>query len=483
MVSQLIYLEDEIKREKWMMDRGTKIEEIILHVGLHKTGTTSIQQTLFLDENKKLLEEQDYMYIKSWSENHSIPIYSVFCDYPESYHINIGYGYRIEEIREINQNYLRLFEREITERQQTKLILSGEDISVLSLTNLIALKEYLVSIFTKQIKIKVIIYVRDPQSWSVSAIQEIIKNEGTYQITLEKINDELKNFFRNRLEKFERVFGKESVYIYSFEEAIKHEFGPVGHFLSMVGFKHEQISKFNIIRSNERVSLVTGEILSYINEKIPMIINGKLNEKRSNGDFVPLLNIAGPKFDIPDNDKKKLFESCREDVEWLKDNFEIDYSDIEVAETDQLIYEFDEKIIEGIKESFFNISLPLKEVMIEFLQEKLQNNVNHQNNVLLRELLDEFITSHREQTRVEQLIKNLGIKENIDPAEIYQEVALFMEYHNQISSAKVLMEKAFEYKPNNRFIQEKCNEYNELLKKVKKKKWLSLEKLSKFWKL
>lgn len=61
------------------------------------------------------------------------------------------------------------------------------------------------------------------------------------------------------------------------------------------------------------------------------------------------------------------------------------------------------------------------------------------------------------------LRKRLGIKDNIQSAEIYIDIALFIESHGQIESAKFLMDKALELRPNGPFIQEKCKGYNELI--------------------
>jgi hypothetical protein len=89
------------------------ISEIFLHIGLHKTATTSIQKTLFLKKNSKLLEAHGYFYPKHWPDNHSIPLYSIFCDFPEKYHINIKKGYSINEIKKVNEAYLESLEQEI----------------------------------------------------------------------------------------------------------------------------------------------------------------------------------------------------------------------------------------------------------------------------------------------------------------------------------------------------------------------------------
>ncbi|MGZ7160613.1 MAG: hypothetical protein ACXVHR_09070, partial [Methanobacterium sp.] len=136
-----------------MVVKAKKMNEVILHVGLHKTGTSSIQETLFSEINNKLLEKKDYLYPKSWYLNHSIPIYSAFCDDPEGYYENSRKGYSIAEIKNINERYLEGLETELTEREQTKLIISGEDISMLSLVNLHALKTYLMSLSINDVTI------------------------------------------------------------------------------------------------------------------------------------------------------------------------------------------------------------------------------------------------------------------------------------------------------------------------------------------
>ena len=89
------------------------ISEIFLHVGLHKTASSSIQDTLFSKKNSKFLEENDYLYPKHWPANHSIPLYSNFCDHPEKYHINIKKGYGMEETKKANEAYLQSIEKEI----------------------------------------------------------------------------------------------------------------------------------------------------------------------------------------------------------------------------------------------------------------------------------------------------------------------------------------------------------------------------------
>src|SRR3989304_5556670 len=312
-----------------------EVSEIILHVGLHKTGTSSIQETLFLNENNKILKNHGFLYPKNWVPNHSIPVYSAFCDNPEKYHANIKLGYNLSEIEEINKNYLIKLEKEIKENKLSKLIISGEDISLLK----------------------------------------------------------IKNFFKNDISKFSQVFGEKSINIFSFEDVIKHEFGPVGHFLSIVGFENEIIKEFNIVRSNESISLIGGDMLSFINERASMFVDGKLNKNRTNGDFLFFLKINGIKYDISYNDKLKLLENSQEDVKWLKENWGIDYSNITI-EQKELYYEFTEKIINDIKEIYPELSITLKGLLIEYLENKLATNPN------LLKLLNGFKILYQEDLKI-----------------------------------------------------------------------------------
>jgi hypothetical protein len=375
-----------------MVLKAKKMNEVILHVGLHKTGTSSIQETLFSEINNKLLEEKDYLYPISWYSNHSIPIYSAFCDDPEGYYENSRKGYSIAEIKNINERYLEGLETELTEREQSKLIISGEDISLLSVVNLNALKTYLMSLSINDVTIKVMIYVRNPVPWSISAIQEKIKGGQTYQYAFQYMLTNVENIFTETIDKFVQVFGKGNINVYSFEEAVAHKYGLVGHFLSSLGFIDSEISKFYAIRANESISQIAVDLLSFINEQVPIMKDGKLHEKRTDGDIIALLDIRGPKFDIPFSDKKKLFESSQEDIKWLKEHYGIDYSNLIAPETNNINYEFTEETIRDIKMAYFStwLSPTLRSMVIDFLQQQLKANLNENSKLMLNTLLDEL---------------------------------------------------------------------------------------------
>ena len=105
-----------------------------LHVGLHKTASTSFQ--LACAEQKDLLNQAGIAYPvftceeanQSYIVNHSIPLYSLFSSSPESYHINIRWG--IRDIEGCKASYSRQLSKALDESES--IILSGEDVSLLS---------------------------------------------------------------------------------------------------------------------------------------------------------------------------------------------------------------------------------------------------------------------------------------------------------------------------------------------------------------
>ena len=355
----LIYFIDKQKR---------MISEIFLHVGLHKTATTSIQKTLSFYNNKKFLENNNYIYPTCWPVNHSIPLYSTFCDHPEKYHINIKKGYEINKIKKVNKEYLDELEDEINNTSYSKLIISGEDISLLTINNLLNLKNYFLSTFGEQIKFNVMIFVRNPVLRAVSEIQEFIKNGLTEQTAIKYALKVGGSVFQNRIEKFIKIFGINSVKVHSFEEAIKHEFGPVGYFLSLLNITNDEITKFSYKKDNEGLSIFGAKFLSYVNEKIPPIVNGKRNENRYPTDIAPIFNICGSKYNISSNHKKTIFENSRSDIHWLRKNFGINYS-FPILNECQNNFEITDEIIYDIKNTSPILSDQFKILLIEFIQE------------------------------------------------------------------------------------------------------------------
>ncbi|MDP5254326.1 MULTISPECIES: glycosyltransferase family 2 protein [unclassified Vibrio] len=242
------------------------MKRLILHVGLHKTATSSIQQTLA--GNAKALSQQHWFYPIFYRHdqaiiNHSIPFYSLYCSQPEHYHINIKNGdSRI--IDDANRDYQQQIEQLLN--METNIILSGEDISMLPQKALQALKENIVS---KGFDLTVFCSVRKPYRFTCSELQERIKsaNGRLDNLTVQRKSD--------IIETLQSVFTDNMVFC-NFEQDAQTEPGAVMSMLLRMGL---DTTDFTLHHSNQGFGNLSTRFLAHLNQTHPTIIGDQLNQQ------------------------------------------------------------------------------------------------------------------------------------------------------------------------------------------------------------
>jgi len=349
------------------------VKKIYLHIGLPKTGSSSIQSTLFLKKNQILLQRSDYLYPRSLGVNHSYPIVSAFFDNPYIHWVNKSRGLTFEEIREYNQKKLELLKFEMKKFKPLYLIISGEGIPDLTEQNLIRLKNYLLTLTENRVNISIIVYVRNPVDISVSEIQQRIIGSDTEDTALLEMKKRISSYFRDSIEKFNNIFGKGSIHLYKFEQAIKHPFGLVGHFLEAIGFDETAIQKFEILKNNQSISQIATDMISYINLKEPWQINVKINDKREWGDH-HCLSISGKKFTISIHEKRELFQKSIPDALWLKEQFNVDYTRKPLFEKEKEDYYFNKKICREIEQAYSKTSQVIRPLIYQYFLEEIEES-------------------------------------------------------------------------------------------------------------
>lgn len=140
----------------------------IIHVGMPKTGSTSIQTALFnnLSENP----EANFSSPPLTPQAQVPRIFSLFCSNPEKYHGNAGKS--TNEITDLNKKTTEILVKSITDVKQNKYIISSEDIYHMDMEELKRMKSFF-SPFFKRIVITG--YVRPPRSFLQSAFQQLVK--------------------------------------------------------------------------------------------------------------------------------------------------------------------------------------------------------------------------------------------------------------------------------------------------------------------
>ena len=200
-----------------------------LHLGFHKTATTSFQLSCG-NNHKKLLEEEIYYPKFKFSDrkgncwNHSGNIRRL---------CKLG---GIDEI-ENKKNKEKIFFSNILEykkmlRQDKNLLLSGEGISCMTRSELEILKK---DLLTHGFTIRAFGLVRSPYSFACSAIQQTIKGGkyhrliGLGNVFASHITKNIENALPERCEQIELLLDvlDGSLELYTFQDALKHSNGPV----------------------------------------------------------------------------------------------------------------------------------------------------------------------------------------------------------------------------------------------------------------
>ena len=250
-----------------------------LHVGLHKTASSSFQETCA--QNSRLLASLGFDYPlfkceaanKNKIANHSIPLFSLFTEKPKKYHVNAKWGIQ-ESIKEVNSSYEK--QLEIHLQNSNNLVISGEDISVLSRNSILKLINKL---HQYNFKIKACAIVRSPYSALCSALQQRIK-EGEF-IELISLDDTSPSSFNpqpfktaSHLRKMRDIFGNR-ISFYDFDDACSHIYGPAAFLVQE--FLNQDPCDFEYRRTNESRSNFFIRIQNEFNKTNPAFVNGRSN--------------------------------------------------------------------------------------------------------------------------------------------------------------------------------------------------------------
>ncbi|BAF72681.1 hypothetical protein [Sulfurovum sp. NBC37-1] len=279
-----------------------KKELCIVHIGMHKTGSTSIQQAL------SSLTDETFSYFNLHAQNHSIPIYSLFVPKPEHYHIHSRAGKSKEQVKAYNRSVKELFAKHLSENPHcSTFLLSGEDISVLPKPSLLTFRSFLLRFFKK---IEIVAYVRSPASYMSSSFQERVKG-GAYTFDFE--NDY--PHYRNRFEKFDTVFGKENVQLIHFDPKKMKNSDVVCDFLLRIGLDADCVISH---RANESLSLQATAIFYLANKRLlskkPVSENEKGRIKLLNF----LLQKIGDRFLLRQSLIDTVLQKNKSDIKWIE---------------------------------------------------------------------------------------------------------------------------------------------------------------------
>ena len=245
-----------------------------LHLGFHKTATTSFQLTL--QNNRKMLE-QDGIYLpkfrgkkQKFSANHSGQIRDIFD--PKAQHLWDS-SHRSKPTKDQKQQTIQNHCQSLTEllNQDHNILISGEGMSTMPEQSLIRLKTMLEQ---HGFLIEPFALVRSPYAFITSALQQTIKN-GKHHPLIGLIPGQSTAANQAfKISTIDRIFGERMNYV-PFKMATNHPGGPVLYLLQEV-LDLKRADQYQLINANESKSNVSTRLKNFLNQQHPHADQGQL---------------------------------------------------------------------------------------------------------------------------------------------------------------------------------------------------------------
>lgn len=301
------------------------VKKICLHIGLHKTATTTIQKTLY--KERSALAGAGILYPVFYIgeepvENHSIPFYSLFCDNPEEYHVNVRKEITTDEaISKLHSDYCRQIETQISNFPGDTLVISGEDITLLSKKELVSFRSYLTAITQPDVHFSIILICRHPVAWFKSYSQTFVLTRG---ITIE---NQLKSLplqshkLENLIRTISDVFGQDCISVSRFEDMLHHQYGPAGAFMDIIAEKTPAIIKPEIILENKSLNYETVQLLNALIKCKSKSYILKLRTMDMLGQY--LSGMPGQKIMLSKGQSKMVWDCLSDDADWLCNRYSL----------------------------------------------------------------------------------------------------------------------------------------------------------------
>lgn len=295
-----------------------KFKTLFLHVGLEKTGTTSIQRAL--DVHRDKFEKLGYYYPKAFAVGRNTLLATMFAKDPNKKAFKAiikAHGGTFEKFKE---NLTHRLSDEYKQTPAKGLILSSELLAHGS--DLEAVKAYCDKWAENT---TVIVYLREQASLAMSLYSTFIKSGGVEFNTLELLREGQlpeKLNFKSMLQKWQACF-PEQIKVRLFDKSTLIDGDAISDFCHQIGLGG-QTADLKIRRENETLSLAGVELLSVINNVLPNFIDGLKNPARRAliADFANFddPNVFG-RLGFRDSELKEIHNICRSSNAWVRNNF------------------------------------------------------------------------------------------------------------------------------------------------------------------
>lgn len=206
------------------------MKEILIHVGIHKTGSTSLQTSLVN------FDDGSSFYPDLSDPNHSVPFQTMFShDHLNDHWTRLGES-TADQVNRVGT----LFQTAIEKLEdRNRVIFSGENISLLTQIDLRKIKDFFTARFS--CRFRILMLIRSPIDWISSMIQEEVKHGAI-------LDAEKKYGIYERYRNLASVFENE-VEVRDYDSLCAPDGDVVSRFCEIAGIALPQRNKLDINKS------------------------------------------------------------------------------------------------------------------------------------------------------------------------------------------------------------------------------------------
>lgn len=300
---------------------------IIIHIGMHKTGSSSIQHTF------AQLPSPEIEYI-DWgiSGNHSALYVLLFEDLENlsDYH---GFKARGPEyartLPALRKDWYARVSQQVARAGDKTVIFSAEDISSPAFESALPRLHDFFSGWSESVS--AIGYARSPGGFMASAFQQILKDSGIVDLNSRWALPD----YRARFDRIDRIFGPNKVSLKDFSMDCLKGGDVVQDFAHEIGLS--PLAEDQIIRTNESLSLEAVALL-YVQRKLGRgFVAGFDGAHAANTTFIAkLATIGRRKFAFSAQMLAPILERERDDIAWMEERLGHPFSEFGAANPDAI---------------------------------------------------------------------------------------------------------------------------------------------------
>lgn len=388
--------------------------KIVIHIGMHKTGSSSIQHTF------AQLNHPDLEYIRwSASGNHSALFVLLFEETARraDYHAFKARGPEfIQRLPALREEWYARVSAQLAQAGTKTVIFSAEDISAPFIHDALPQLHDFFSNWSDNIS--VIGYVRPPADFMASVFQQYLKGGTIAAIH----KGELSPHYRARFEQIDQVFGRENVRLKVFSPDRLLNGDVVQDFAREIGVA--PLAESQVIRTNESLSLEAIALL-YVQRKLGLGFFAGFDDAHEANDYFisQLASIGRRKFNFSQQMLGRAIEVERDGIVWMQDRLGHEFSTPKAPQVDA-ISSLDE-LVDIALEQFDSVQTLMGEqatIEGEATIESLMNGLERLREQSYEKVLGAVAWQHAKNVLQESKLKGIStVASKIEPPETTEE--------------------------------------------------------------